>query len=75
MANVAVRLVLPRGLKDRFPTTQPIKGGKNAYIEIASDSAGEFTFEKLPARGYVVIAELDGTGRGRVELTLAKNQT
>jgi len=73
--NLLVKLIIPRGMKDRFPTTQPLKGGKNAYIEGISDQQGDFKFEKLPAGDYALTSELDGTGRGRVEVTLGKNQT
>ena len=70
-----VKLMIPRGMKDHFPTTQPLKGGKNPYLEGTSDAEGRFTFEKLPAGEYALTSELDGTGRGRVEVTLGKNQT
>lgn len=70
-----VKLMVPRGMKDSFPTTQPLKGGKNAYLEGTSDAEGRFTFEKLPPGEYALTSELDGTGRGRVEVTLGKNQT
>jgi hypothetical protein len=75
MPNLLVKLMIPRGMKETFPTTQPLKGGKSPYIESSTDSMGSFSFEKLPAGEYTVISELDGTGRGKVDITIGNGQT
>lgn len=75
MPNLLVKLMIPRGMKNNFPTTQQLKGGKNPYIEGNTDADGNFAFEKLPAGEYSVVSELDGVGRGKIDLTLGENQT
>lgn len=71
--DVPMKLYLPYGVEP--PSSQPTKGGKRKYIEAASDKNGEFVFANLPAGEYAVIAELDGTGRGRVEAVVRANKT